>query len=49
MPSSIYRAVEVTSPGNLELVERVLSEPGPGHVRLRVEAAFSSGKVSITG
>ncbi len=33
-----YRAVQVTSPGHLELVERTLLEPGPGEVRIRVEA-----------
>src|SRR5215467_11297978 len=33
-----YRAIEVTRPGALNLVQRLLSEPGPGQVRLRVEA-----------
>ncbi len=33
-----YRAVQVTAPGQLELVERRVEEPGPGQVRLRVEA-----------
>ena len=33
-----YRAVQVTKPGNLELVERELTTPGPGQVRIRVEA-----------
>lgn len=33
-----YKAVEVAAPGDLRLVERKLSEPGPGQVRIRVEA-----------
>jgi propanol-preferring alcohol dehydrogenase len=33
-----YRAVQVTAPGRLELVERPVEEPGPGQIRLRVEA-----------
>ncbi len=33
-----YRAVQVATPGQLELVERPLPEPGPGEVRIRVEA-----------
>ena len=33
-----YRAVEVTRPGVLNLVERTLSEPAPGQVRIQVEA-----------
>ena len=37
MPGS-YRAVQVSSPGKLELGERVLSDPPPGKVRIRVEA-----------
>ena len=36
--STTYRAVEVTRPGALNLVQRLLPEPGPGQVRLRVEA-----------
>lgn len=34
---STYRAFEVTGSRNFALVERELVEPGPGHVRLRVE------------
>jgi len=37
--SGKYRAVEATSPGVLRLVERRVPEPGPGQVRLRVQAA----------
>jgi propanol-preferring alcohol dehydrogenase len=33
-----YKAVEVSSPGVLRVVERQISEPGPGQVRIRVEA-----------
>lgn len=34
-----YRAVEVSTPGVLKLVERPLVEPGSGQVRIRVEAS----------
>ncbi|HVV68607.1 MAG TPA: alcohol dehydrogenase [Gammaproteobacteria bacterium] len=34
-----YKAIEITSPGKLNLVERTLREPQAGQVRLRVEAA----------
>src|SRR5438094_2779178 len=33
-----YKAVEVSAPGTLRVVERPLSEPGAGQVRIRVEA-----------
>jgi propanol-preferring alcohol dehydrogenase len=33
-----YKAVEVSAPGVLRVVERQISEPGPGQVRIRVEA-----------
>jgi propanol-preferring alcohol dehydrogenase len=33
-----YRAVEVYAPGKLRVVERQVPEPGPGQVRIRVEA-----------
>jgi len=32
-----YKAVEVSAPGVLRVVERPISEPGPGRVRIRVE------------
>src|SRR5712672_2624626 len=35
---STYRAVQAVSPGKLELTQKQLAEPGPGHVRIRVEA-----------
>src|ERR1700747_2322645 len=33
-----YKAVEVYEPGKLRVVERPVAEPGPGQVRIRVEA-----------
>src|SRR5690348_15947690 len=33
-----YTAVEVAAPGQLRVVQRRTAEPGPGQVRLRVEA-----------
>jgi propanol-preferring alcohol dehydrogenase len=33
-----YQAVEVSVPGELRLVERPVTEPGAGQVRVRVEA-----------
>src|SRR5262249_52668237 len=38
MSTTTYRAVEVTRPGELNLVQRTLAEPAAGQVRLRVEA-----------
>jgi D-arabinose 1-dehydrogenase-like Zn-dependent alcohol dehydrogenase len=38
MTSTTYRAVQVTAPGRLELVERELIAPPPGKVRIRIEA-----------
>src|SRR6476620_5079669 len=36
--ASTYRAVQAISPGKLELTEKPLLDPNPGHVRIRVEA-----------
>src|SRR6201987_5994781 len=36
--STTYRVIEVTPPGALNLVQRLLQEPAPGQVRLRVDA-----------
>src|ERR1700693_2173419 len=36
--TSTYKAVEVSAPGTLRVVERQVSEPGTGQVRMRVEA-----------
>jgi alcohol dehydrogenase, propanol-preferring len=35
---STYRAVHAVSPGRLALTEKTLHAPGPGKVRIRVEA-----------
>lgn len=43
-----YRAVQVTSPGRLEPVERPVREPGPGEVRIRVEACGVCHSDSVT-
>ena len=37
MPGT-YTAVEVSAPGELRVVERQVAEPGPGQVRIRIEA-----------
>src|SRR2546427_3184600 len=36
--SRTYKAVQVTKPGKLEVVERAIVEPAFGQVRIRVEA-----------
>jgi alcohol dehydrogenase, propanol-preferring len=36
--SASYRAIEVTRPGEFSEVKRPVQDPGPGHVRIRVEA-----------
>ena len=36
--SATYRAVEVSAPGTLRVVERPVPEPGSGKVRIRIEA-----------
>jgi propanol-preferring alcohol dehydrogenase len=36
--ASTYRAVQAVSPGRLELTEKTMQAPGPGKVRIRVEA-----------
>jgi propanol-preferring alcohol dehydrogenase len=36
--ASTYRAVQAVSPGRLELTEKTLQPPGPGKVRIRLEA-----------
>ncbi len=33
-----YKAVQVTEPGKMQLVELPIREAEPGHVRVRVEA-----------
>jgi propanol-preferring alcohol dehydrogenase len=36
--ASTYQAVQAVGPGRLELARKPLRDPGPGHVRIRVEA-----------
>jgi propanol-preferring alcohol dehydrogenase len=36
--ASTYRAVQAVSPGKLELVQKPLTDPPPGYVRMQVEA-----------
>jgi propanol-preferring alcohol dehydrogenase len=36
--NATYKAVEVTRPGELNLVNRTVTEPAPGQIRIRVEA-----------
>src|SRR5712672_4009209 len=38
MKSGTYKAIEVSAPNILKLVERPIPEPAPGQVRIRVEA-----------
>lgn len=38
-----YKAIQVTRPGLLEMVERELPEPGPGEVLIKVEACGICG------
>src|ERR1700692_3695293 len=46
-----YKAVEVSAPGVLRVVERQISEPGAGEVRIRVEACgiCHTDAAAITG
>src|SRR5260221_3981057 len=46
-----YKAVEVSAPGALRVVERPVSEPGAGQVRIRVEACgiCHTDAATITG
>src|SRR6202158_5999317 len=48
---STYKAVEVSAPGILRVVERPVSEPGAGQVRIRVEACgiCHTDAATITG
>jgi len=45
---STYRAVQVTSPGRMELVQRPFVDPAAGRVRLRVEACGICHTDSVT-
>jgi len=46
-----YRAVEVSAPGTLRVVERTIPEPGAGQVRIRVEACGTchTDAATVTG
>jgi D-arabinose 1-dehydrogenase-like Zn-dependent alcohol dehydrogenase len=48
---NVYKAVEVFAPGKLRIVERPVSEPGAGQVRIRVEACgiCHTDAATITG
>ena len=48
MATNTYRAVQVSQPGKLEIVERELTAPPPGKVRIRVEACGVCHSDSIT-
>src|SRR3954471_11404639 len=48
MATNTYRAVQVTSPGKLELVQRELTAPPRGTVRIRVEACGVCHSDSLT-
>src|SRR3954469_20222535 len=48
MATKTYRAAQVTKPGKLELVERELIAPGPGQVRIRVDACGICHSDSLT-
>lgn len=43
-----YKAVQVTKPGKLEIVERTLRDPGPGEARLRLQACGICHSDSMT-
>ena len=46
-----YRAVEVSAPGGVRVVERPVTHPGAGQVRIRVEACgvCHSDSATVTG
>jgi D-arabinose 1-dehydrogenase-like Zn-dependent alcohol dehydrogenase len=48
MATNTYRAVQVSQPGKLEIVERVLTAPPSGKVRIRVEACGVCHSDSLT-
>src|SRR5215813_4443600 len=48
MAAKTYRAVQVTKPGQLELVERELVSPSKGAVRIRVESCGVCHSDSVT-
>jgi D-arabinose 1-dehydrogenase-like Zn-dependent alcohol dehydrogenase len=48
MGTNTYRAVQVSEPGKLEIVERDLTAPPPGKVRIRVQACGVCHSDSLT-
>jgi D-arabinose 1-dehydrogenase-like Zn-dependent alcohol dehydrogenase len=46
--TTTYRAIQVTKPGKLEIVERELLSPGPGKVRIRIDACGICHSDSLT-
>jgi D-arabinose 1-dehydrogenase-like Zn-dependent alcohol dehydrogenase len=46
--TTTYRAIQVTKPGKLDIVERELLPPGPGKVRIRVDACGICHSDSLT-
>jgi D-arabinose 1-dehydrogenase-like Zn-dependent alcohol dehydrogenase len=48
MGTNTYRAVQVSAPGKLELVDRELTPPPPGAVRIRVDACGVCHSDSLT-
>jgi D-arabinose 1-dehydrogenase-like Zn-dependent alcohol dehydrogenase len=47
--SETYRAIEVSKPGQLSEARKPLRDPGPNHVRIRVEACGVCHSDSATG
>src|SRR5260370_40667741 len=48
MARKLYRALQVSQPGKLKLVERELTAPAPGKVRIKVEACGVGHSDSLT-
>ena len=46
--TNCYKAIEVMTPGVFNLVERRMTEPGPGQVRIRVKACGVCHSDSVT-
>jgi propanol-preferring alcohol dehydrogenase len=49
--SATYRAIQAIAPGKLQAVDLAVTEPPPGHVRVRVEACgvCHSDAVTVEG
>src|SRR5258708_12117133 len=48
MTTQTYRAFQVSKPGKLELVQRTITAPPPGRVRIRIEACGVCHSDTIT-